>query len=215
MKRFFLILSAAFITATTYAQSAQYEGAMSQQVALLDDASNMNPERLQAISNTFERIADAEKTQWLPYYYAGYCQVIAAFLQAADAGKLDPLADKADLNTAKADSLSKNNDEIACLKSMVATIRIMVDPQSRGMQYGPEAGMQLEVAKQLNPENPRAYYLQAQALYYTPEQFGGNKVKAKELMELAIQKFSTFKPASKIAPHWGEPHAKELLGQMK
>jgi hypothetical protein len=212
MKQLLLLLLAVFATAAVKAQSPRYQDAMAKQVALLDQESSYNPQTMLDISNTFERIAAAEKTQWLPYYYAAYAQVMSA-LMTQDKDKIDGLADKAQANINKADSLQPNNDEVACIRSLIASSRIMVDPQTRGQEYGPESGMQIEKAKQINPENPRVYLLEGQALYYTPEQFGGDKKKAKEVLELALQKYAAFKPASSIAPHWGEAHAKDLLQQ--
>lgn len=211
MKPFTLLfLLAAFTAVIVKAQSPQYQEAMSKQVALLDQGSSYNPQTLLEISNTFERIAATEQSQWLPYYYAAYAQVMSAFMQQ-DKTKMDELADKAEANAAKADELHKNSDEVALIKSLIATVRISVDPPGRGAQYGPESGMQIQKAKQINPENPRVYLLEGQALYYTPEQFGGDKAKAKETLKLALEKFAAFKPADSIAPHWGEARAKQLL----
>jgi hypothetical protein len=211
MKQFTLLfLLTAFTAVVVKAQSPQYKDAMAKQVALLDQGSSYNPQTLLEIANVFERIAATEKSQWLPYYYAAYSQVMSAFMQQ-DKGKMDELADRADANASKADSLNKNSDEVACIKSLVATARISVDPPSRGAQYGPESGMQIQKARQLNPENPRVYLLEGQSLYYTPEQFGGDKAKAKETLKLALEKFAAFKPADEIAPHWGEARAKQLL----
>jgi hypothetical protein len=196
----------------TFAQSAQYQSAMSKQLALLDDPANRGPEKMQEIANTFERIAAAEKTQWLPYYYAAYCYVMNA-LSEKDKSKVDAIDDKAQAAIEKAESLSPKNDEIYCVKSLVATARIGVDPMTRGMQYGTEAATWLTQAGQINKENPRVDLLQGQSLYYTPEQFGGSKEKAKEKFELALKKFAAFKPASVIAPHWGEEYTKQLLAK--
>jgi len=212
MKQFLLLLLPVFAAVVTKAQSPQYQDAMTKQVGLLDAPASYTPQSMLDISNTFERIAAAEKNQWLPYYYAAYTQVMSA-LMTQDKDKIDGLADKAEANINKADSLKQNDDEVACIRSLIATSRIMVDPQSRGQQYGPESGMQIQKAKQINPENPRVYLLEGQALYYTPEQFGGDKAKAKEILQVALQKYAAFKPASSIAPHWGEPHAKDLLQQ--
>jgi hypothetical protein len=202
------------LASASMAQSAQYEGAMSKNVAMLDDSTNFNPDKLLEIGNTFERIAAAEKTQWLPFYYAGYCYVMSALMQR-DNDKVDDLADKAAVNIEQAEAISPKNDEIDCIKSLIATSRIRVDPQSRGMKYGTESASLLEQANQINKENPRVYLLQGQALFYTPEQYGGSKPEAKKKFEVALQKFSTFKPASSIAPHWGEAYAKGLMAQIK
>ncbi len=42
---------------------------MKKNLALFDSAKTTAD--YQTLANTFERIGDAEKTQWLPYYYAG------------------------------------------------------------------------------------------------------------------------------------------------
>jgi len=54
-----------------------------------------------------------------------------------------------------------------------------------------------------DPENPRAYYLQATNAYFTPENFGGGHAKAKPLFEMALEKFNNFKSESKMHPNWG------------
>jgi hypothetical protein len=215
MKRIFLaLLIAVSITSVTMAQSAQYESAMSKQVTLLDDPASFNPQKLQELANTFERIGAAEKTQWLPYYYAGYCNVMTAFMEK-DQSKVDAIADKAEAAINKADELNPKNDEVFCVKSLIASSRISVDPQTRGQKYGMEATSFQEQAAQINKENPRVYMLQGQSLFYTPEQFGGSKSGAKAKFEIALQKFGSYKPASPIAPHWGEAYTKQLLEQAK
>lgn len=202
------------LASSSMAQSAQYESAMTKQVALLDDSTSFNPDKLLEIANTFERIGAAEKTQWLPFYYASYCYVMTSFMQK-DNDKVDDLSDKAAVNIEQAEAISPKNDEINCVKSLIATSRIRVDPMSRGMKYGMESANLLVQASQLNQENPRVYMLQGQSLFFTPEQFGGSKTEAKKKFEVALQKFSTFKPASSIAPHWGEAYTKGLLAQIK
>ncbi|MBW8686581.1 hypothetical protein [Chitinophaga rhizophila] len=215
MKRilFSICLSIGLVSAAM-AQSTQYEGAMTRQVAMLDDSTNFAPDRLLEIANTFERIGAAEKTQWLPFYYASYCYVMSSFMQK-DNDKVDDLADKAAVNIEQAEAISPENDEINCIKSLIATARIRVDPMNRGMKYGMESADLLVKANKINQENPRVYMLQGQSLFYTPEQFGGSKTEAKKKFEVAMQKFSSFKPASKIAPHWGEGYTRGLLAQIK
>ena len=51
-------------------------------------------EQLMAVSNRFERIALAEKDQWLPYYYAAYARSIAGFI-TTDKSKVDEVLDGA------------------------------------------------------------------------------------------------------------------------
>ena len=128
-----------------------------------------------------------------------------------DKTQADPLADKATANLDKAEALSPKNSEIACLRSLVASAKLMVDPMNRGAQYGPEAAAQLAAAKSYNPENPRVYLLEGQSLLFTPEQWGGSKSKAQTTLALALTKFAAFKPETAISPKWGESYARTLL----
>ncbi|MRG47775.1 hypothetical protein GFS24_21810 [Chitinophaga sp. SYP-B3965] len=209
----FSLLMVTGITFAAQAQSEQYQQAMNQQVALLDSASYFTQGGTQQLANTFERIAEAEKTQWLPYYYAAYCRVNEAFL-TTDKSKVDEITDKAQLNIEKASALKGKDSEISCILSLIASARIGVDPMTRGMKYGMESGQHLEEAKKLNPENPRVPMLEGQALLYTPEAFGGSKSKAKEKFEEALLKFAADKPGDKITPHWGEAYTKMLMTEL-
>ena len=187
------------------AQSEKYMNAMKDKVAAVD--TTRDAQNLQDLSATFERIAEVEKTQWQPYYYAALTQVNAAMvmnMSKAVAATTDPMADKAEQLLNKAEAISKDNSEIFIVKKMIATARMMADPMTRYMQYGAAAQQALETAKKLNPENPRVYLLEGQDKYFTPEQFGGSKTEAKKLFETAIQKFESFNPATAIDPNWGK-----------
>ncbi len=211
MKRFFLsLLMIAGVYSATMAQSAQYEQVMSKNITELESPATFTPVAMTEKAALFERIGDAEKTQWQPYYYAAYCNVMNA-LMTTDRTKVDGLADKAEADITKAEQMSPKNSEISCIKSLIATARLKIDPMTRGQQYGPIAAAALEEAKTQNPENPRVYMLIGQSLYFTPEQFGGSKEKAKTLFELALQKFAAFKPANTLDPTWGEAYTRGLL----
>jgi hypothetical protein len=170
---------------------------------------------LTELANSFERIANAEKTQWLPYYYAALCLINRANILYAEQklDQIDPLMDKAEPLLLKAEELEKKNAEIYCLKKMFNTGKMMADPMNRYMIYGTAAATALEIAKSLNPENPRVYLLEGIDKFYTPEEFGGSKTEARELFGEALKKFETFKPASTIHPSWGLNQVQYFLTQ--
>ena len=217
MKKF--ILSFTFVLALTgaFAQSDKYMKAMQDKVVAVDTTRSIDG--LRDLSAAFERIGDAEKTQWLPYYYAALAQVNSAYLSTtfgkAGASVTDPMADKAEQLLNKAEALSKDNSEIYVIRKMIASARMMADPMSRYMQYGPQAAAALETARKLNPENPRIYLLQAEDKFYTPEQYGGSKTEAKKLFDLAMQKYDAAKPATPIDPTWGRSTTQYFLSQYK
>lgn len=220
MKKIFLTFLLFTGSIVLFAQSEKYKSAMKDKIAVLDTTRDVAG--LKDISASFERIGDAEKTQWLPYYYAALAQVNAGnFIYASNMSdpaqlkNLDVLADKADQMITKAEALSKDNSEIYAVKKMIASLRMMVDPMNRYMTYGEKAQQALTTAKTLNPENPRIYLLEGEDKFYTPEQYGGSKTEAKKMFEEALKKFESFKPASDIDPNWGRSTAQYFLSQIK
>ncbi|THU41399.1 hypothetical protein FAM09_04630 [Niastella caeni] len=206
-KMFFALLSLAVVT-QGFAQSEKFTKAMTTNIAQFDSAKTADD--MLAVSAAFERIGDAEKNQWLPYYYASLAQVIYSFMKN-DMPNNDALAGKAEQLLTKAEGMKPNNSEISCIKSMIATLRMLVNPQQRWQQYGAVIQQELENAKKQDPTNPRPYYLQGQNLRNTPEQFGGGCNSAKPMLEEAVKKFEAFKPASSIDPSWGKLQAEKVL----
>ncbi len=213
MKKLLIFAVLFFSMAIANAQSEKFTTAMKENIAAIFPAFQ-NPADLLALANKFERIATTEKNQWLPYYYAAYCQVNYAFINP-DKSNTDAIADKATELINQADALQANNSEISCIKSMIATVHLMVDPMNRYMEYGPESEKNLQAAMKQDPTNPRPEMLIGQGLKYTPEQFGGGCTTALEKLEAAKTKFEVFKPASEIHPNWGKEYNQQLIDECK
>ena len=203
----FLFSLMMFGTMVSFAQSDKYTAAMQKTLQLFDSAKTTAD--LLTVANTFERIGDAEKTQWLPYYYSGLALSTAGWNDP----KMDKDANSTRINTLcdKAEALDKNS-EIYVLRNMSATQQMMVDPQTRWQTYGTQAGKDLEIATKLNPDNPRIYYLKGESIFNTPPAFGGGKDKAKPLFEKAIALFKTDKPKP-LWPNWGLERSEEQLAK--
>lgn len=210
-KMFFALLSLALVT-QGFAQSEKFTKAMTTNIVLFDSAKTAD--EMLAVSASFERIGDAEKNQWLPYYYASLSQVIYAFMKN-DMSNNDAYAGKAEQLLTKADGMQPNNSEISTIKAMIATLRMLVNPQQRWQQYGAVIQTELDNAKKQDPTNPRPYYLQGQNLRNTPEQFGGGCNSARPLLEEAIKKYEAFKPVSSISPNWGKSQVEKVLATCK
>lgn len=203
------IVNAQGTKAVESTNSKQYTEAMKKNISIMDTASAVSS--LQALSNNFERIANAEKNKWEPYYYAAYCYAVMAFKSGKE--YTDMLADKADSYLEQAIKLD-DNSEISALSAMIHACRISVDPVSRFQVNGLAALSLLEKAIKQNPDNPRPYLLKARILIRTPEAMGGGKKTAKPVLETAIEKFKTYNPASAFEPHWGHQQARESLEQI-
>ncbi len=192
-----------------FSQSEKFTAAMTSALEELKVAKTA--EDRTALVAKFERIGDAEKTQWLPYYYAALIKTQGAFM----ATDKDKAADEAKTLLDKAEALEKNNSEIYVVKAMLCYVRMMVDPQSRYMTYGAEAQTNLEAAKKADATNPRPVMMEATSLYRMPEQFGGGCGAAKPIAEKASKLFTDFKAASAIHPVWGKEAIDEILNSCK
>lgn len=210
-----LLVAAVVFSITAHAQSDKYANAMKQSLSMFDSAKTAAD--FESVAASFQRIGDAEKTQWLPYYWAGLALTTEGWkyypnekgvteIKVSDlSGTLTGLATRINALADKADALATTNEdkaEILTIRNMAATQQMLVDPQSRYMTFGAEPGTDLQKAMSLNPNNPRVYYLQGMALFGTPEQFGGGKAVAKPLFQKAVDlgKAEQVKP---LYPHWG------------
>jgi hypothetical protein len=211
MKRLIFSFTMLLLVTASFAQSDKYQKGMEKAVASLDSAKT--PEELIAAAATFERIADAEKTQWLPYYYAGIAHIWRGF--ADQKANKDDVANQAESLLAKAEALEPKSAEIFIAKNMASTIHMLVDPMTRWQKYGAEAAQALGTAKQLEPNNPRVYFLEGQSMFGTPAAFGGGKDKAKPLFEKSIELFKTYQPASSLHPKWGLKGAEDMLARCR
>lgn len=198
------------LSVAAFGQSAAYRAGMKKCLAQFNSA-NSKTEFVKA-AGSFETLALSEKTEWMPYYYAGLCEAIGAFSAAKT--DIDVMCDKGDKLAKTADSLSPQNSEIAVLKAMLAAARIKVDEKKRGQKYGGQVSKQANTAIKLNGANPRAYLLKGRALLYTPEVFGGGAKKAKPVFETALEKFKTFKPETEFSPLWGKDEVEKELKSM-
>ncbi len=190
-----------------------YEDAMKKNLDLM--SSMESEEDMQAIVNTFDRIAKKEKDQWLPYYYSAFVKVLMSYnsQESENIPKRMDIADEQVLQAFQCPNV--DTSEMLCLQSMIASARLMENPMKLGMKYGPMAAQLLEQAKSVDPENPRVYLLQGESKYYTPKMWGGSKMKAKELFIIAQGKFEKQSPKSEIDVQWGADRVESYLKEME
>jgi tetratricopeptide (TPR) repeat protein len=187
-KQLLLSICLSVITFGLYAQNdnSSYQNVMKTTMMEMDTAETVQGNM--KVANEFSRLADIAQTQWHPYYYAAFCNVLAAF-DIEDVSKVDPLCDKATALLEKAEKLSPKNSEIYCVKAMIDLAKIKVNVFQRGMEGLGNAQASLEMAQELNPDNPRVYFLLGQQSYNTPESFGGSKKESLKLFEKAQELF--------------------------
>jgi len=191
-----------FICSLLSAQT-QFEQGMTKAFGLWKEGKNADA------SAMFERIAAAEKTSWLPNYYVGLVNTLSVFTEK-DKTKIDLLLTKAqdalDIELIK----DQSNSELYVLQALIYTGYVVADPMTNGMKYSGKVMEAYAKAKELNPNNPRAVFGEADY------QLGGAKwtgVDTKPLcaqVDKAIELFGTFKPETPFSPKWGLERALEV-----
>ncbi len=195
-------------SATLFAQSDKMIKAIEKNLEILDTASTIETALL--LKNNFERIADAEKGEWIPQYYAAMANATLS-MREKDTQLREEIVNKAEMYINRADSLEPDNSEIYVVRAMTVYSRITVSPMERFMNLKPLADKFMSTAEELNPENPRIYLQKGVIMMFTPEMMGGGKAKAMPLLLTAIEKFDQFEPESSIHPNWGKKIAEEMI----
>ena len=147
----------------------------------------------------FEQLYTVNKTNWLIPYYAGMTRSIMCLLKMGDK---DALANDALLWVGRAKSIMAN-DEVYCAESLAYTAKMSVNPLLRWLTYEGKIKKSLSLAKKLNPNNPRAYVLEANIQQKIPYIFGGGCNSVKPLIEKAELCFNTQTKSNSLQPSWG------------
>ncbi len=208
MKKIILTLCVFALSLAGYTQGNSYKDAMLGNIKSLRKAKTI--EDFQKTANNFERIANAEKDEWLPSYYTAFSYINICFMEQ-DKEKKDQYLDIAQKYIDRGKKIVPKESELYVLQGFLYQGRIQINPMIRGMKYSSMASASLEKAKTLNPDNPRAYYLIGQNLLHKPKMFGGGIHAACPVLKEAKIKFENFKPKSDIYPDWGKNNNLYLL----
>ena len=206
------VISLITITLSANGQEDRYTAAMKSTIELMDQAAESA--EFTECANRFERIASAENTRWLPYYYASYSLVVMSF-EEEDGGQRDLVLDRAQELLDQALELDPNESELHVLQAFLYPSRIMVDPMNRGMAYIEKVFTTLEAAKSQNPENPRTYFLEGVNKLNLPASMGGGPEVAKPILEEALVKFKAFTNPDPLWPSWGEESTRAELEKLQ
>ncbi len=164
-------------------------------------------------SNKLGLIAKKWNEEWATHYYNAYSKGVLSYMEK-DEKKRDAYLDEADKELDEAVALlGKHNDETHVLAAMLANARMAVAPQSRWQKYGKVFEENLDQAKELNPDNPRIYYLLGTSKFFTPAAFGGGKKAALPYFEKASGLFEKESGGDMKDPYWGKRANEYFLAQ--
>lgn len=205
MKALCTIMFILILTTTGWStNNSAYQKAMQKSLSALNEAEDIAT--MQAVANRFERIALAEKDQWLPWYYTAYAHIAMSTMSKETAQK-DQYLDQAQHFLDQATAIETSNAELVALQGYLYMIRVSIDAASRGQQLAPKATQALSQAAQMDPKNPRAFLLLGQMQYGTAQFFNNDTSDACKLIDKSVQLFEEQPDDQGIEPSWGQETA--------
>ncbi len=212
MKKVFFLASLVLLSLPVLSQGRKYNKAMLSAVEKMNEAPDPSSELKLAAS--FEEIALNYPDQWLPSYHASRILVFSSF-EESDGSKSDTLLDRAKKSLDKVMKMVPEESEVHVLEAFYYIGMISADPDTRGQLYYQDVLDAIQKSKQLNPENPRPYYVDGMMTFNMPEFLGGGAEAAKPILLEAQEKFKTFHHDDPFWPVWGEDLNQDELDRLK
>jgi tetratricopeptide (TPR) repeat protein len=219
MLRYFQLIISFVMLITVAARAQSPDSLIIQGKALIANAINQwDATQMQKARAHFERLLAGKKHEALVHYYIGYCDYrLSTFYrqqldkETASVGMMKKFLDDAITHLeAAVKSSNKSADAYALLSSCYGQ-KIGAAPML-GMVLGPKAGMTMEAAMKMAPENPRVVLLDAIGVYYRPAMYGGDKDKGLAGFKRAAELFEKQKIADPLQPDWGHAEAYAWIG---
>ena len=212
MKKTLLLTLLVLLTLPATTQSRKYKKTMHSAIEKMNEAPD--PASELEIAATFEEIALKYHNQWLPSYHATRILVSSSF-EEPEGSKSDALLDRAKKSLDMAMKKAPEESEVYVLKGLYYIGIMSVDPVTRGQLYYQDALDAIQKSKSLNPENPRAYFMDGMMTSNMPEFLGGGPEAARSIFMEAAEKFKTFHHDDPLWPTWGEDLNQTELERLK
>ena len=207
MKKSLITITLIIVSMLAVAETQSFTKAMKENLKTLRN--NETKADYLELGRQFERVAADNQTRFEPLYYAAYSYILGSW-SIENVTEKTSILDKAKSNIKKAQALSPDNDELLVLEAFCFQAMIMLNPQQYGRPYSEKATALLKEAQKLNPDNPRAAFLMAQNVYYTPAEYGGGKNIALPLFAKAQNLFKKQPTSNYLSPLWGAETNNEM-----
>lgn len=213
MKKTILSIAILLTTLTGMSQSKEFAGAMGEALSQYANCKTIND--FQTLGNRFSLIANAEKTEWLPFYYHAHCYILMSFMEPSDVVKKDSYLDVAEKSIDKMIALVPNEAEAFALQSFYYTARLVVNPMERGQEYSMLSGQAVGKALLIDPNNPRAKVIKLQNDMGSAQFFGKDpKEYCPQASEL-LANWDNYKLKSLLYPAWGKSQVEGIVAGCK
>lgn len=216
MKNYTMIIAILVLTIQlSFASDPGYQKALGAQLEKLQTAENV--QQLRDAANGFNRIAEMNKEEWLPNYYAALALINAGF-KTEGLKEKDALYNEAKMHIEKAVNSHGENTELVALRGYALMAELSADPGSRGQSMSPDVMNTFGRALSMDPQNPRAMILLAQMELGMAQFFGQGPEKACGMAQNSIKLFEQEESEELNAtetPVWGKEIAEKIALQCK
>jgi hypothetical protein len=208
-----LVLAVAMLgTNTLFADD--YTDAMAKATKKLDGVKDLSDRTaVQKIRGDFERILQLKKNQWMVNYYMAMCDLLLSWSYMGENTDKDNVKkyteSSLDLLNASTD-MKDDFSEAYILKMSATSNRWIYEPEKMNDILAKNAEAQ-DMAKKLDPNNPRYYLVTGMNTFYTPESFGGGADASMPMFEKSYELYGTFKPVDETYPNWGKDQAAGMI----
>ena len=210
MKKIHFLFALLFISLSSFAGgNEKYQQIMGKTLSGYAEA--RSPQDFQALANRFDRIAKAEKEEWLPRYYHAPCLIIQSFITSEGPERKDEILDLAEQSLKEVMDLVPEESEAYALQAFFYTARLTVDPGTRGMEYSMLSNQSIGKSLRYDPENRRARYLKIANDMGAAPFFGKDPAAYCPDANALYEAWDEVQAPSPLHPSWGKRDLKELM----
>ncbi|HLO57147.1 MAG TPA: hypothetical protein VK179_00245 [Bacteroidales bacterium] len=210
MRKSLLLVFLFFTAIRLYSQAETDSSVYNKGLKLLYAANTA--EKYSEAAGYFARVAEQNPSHWLANYYTALSYILGGQLHG-DQKFRDALLDKAQPFIDRAQALKRDDPENLVLQALLYQVRLQIEPEGRAITMSQKAESILKKAIAVDSANPRAYFLLANNIYYTPAVFKGGAKNALPVFMKAEEKFRDYKVTSSFLPDWGRTQNEEMIRQ--
>lgn len=207
MKKLFKIIIGLSVTFSALGQNS-YQEKMQKAFKLWENS------KIEKASTLFEHIAEQERENWLPYYYASLVNITSTFHSKNKTG-INLKLKKAQENLNMAMLFSGNNPENMVLQALLFTADMLQDMPSKTTSLAPKIELIYEKAIRVAPKNPRVISSYTDWKYHKAKYLNKNTAPQCKAMEKLLSLFDTYKSDDPFGPSWGKERVVQLIAKCK
>ena len=206
MKNIFLTFCISLIGLINVSAQGQYESGMKKAFDLWSNGKSSEAVAL------FERIAQAEKDNWLPNYYAANVLITQSFSPGELSDRFAFLESAKD-HIVECHKRSPENSEIYTLEGLLYTGYVAADPGTYGMTHSQKIMDLHGKAIELDPKNPRAHANSIEYEMGSARFFGQDLAPFCERLKKVLSLFDAQESDPPFVPTYGKDRVAQVIEQ--